>query len=253
MPKASLVSEKSTLPAKTDDTSYLPSYTPDNAELVPTGVTGAPYVSFISSKSKTWAGACAAIPGLNETDPVLFRGPVEPPIKLAPFQVHLWKWKQFWGEMDDAGQVIRATFEKPEGDSDLKEIIETILLIHTQVGVVPARCTFKVGTCPALHTMVDGIRKASSPEWGKLGKDYEATLQVPTAPLRFLATITPGKKISKRSGRGYAVASARIAPVTEKQYHAVLDYFKDTANRGAFASVQSSFDNRVAEITELTE
>jgi hypothetical protein len=208
--------------------------------------TKTPYVFFASSKSPQWAALKASIPDVNEMDAVLSLPEPEEPVVLRPFRCFLLAAKQFWGEFNESGELLSASMEK---DESFVETIETVLLVQVGQRLIPARCTFRRGMCPAIHTLTRAVKLASSPEWGEKSPEHAATLSIGSSNLRFVATIRSHKRTSKTSGRAYNFAEASIKPTSAADGQMLSRCNEEHA--ALVVAVGESFQRRVAEVEQL--
>src|SRR5690242_13215640 len=110
--------------------------------------------------------------------------------KLNPMKASLLCCKQFWAEVNAAGEVLRTSFE--EQPKPFKEHIESVLLVYLEDRIVPANCEFRSTKCPAGKALSDALLEASKPTWADKSPEHKATLAVPEPFLRFFGLVTLG-------------------------------------------------------------
>ncbi len=209
------------------------------------------YVTFASQKSPSWGKLAAAVPGLQEPQPVLIRPDPYPPVALTPFRFHLIAAKQYWVRMNDAGDLIEVTRDRPEGETKLIEFIETLALVHHGGGLTAARVTFKRGMSGAAKTAVASLKLAATPEWGKLSPEHEASLSFPKPFGRFVVEVTAGKRVSLSSGYKYGFAGAAVSAAGPDEWVSIQRYFANEDTKQEFDTAYKGYERRISELEGL--
>lgn len=207
-----------------------------------------PYVVFASTKSPAFADLSRDLPGLQDGDPVIV---TEPPVRLNPFRFYLIDGFQHWSILDGEGKPFKTTLDKEKAaeSRDWKEHVETLLIVVTEEGLVPARCTFKTTKTNAAMKAVQTLRIARDAEaWGGISPAHKATLGIPQAWARFLTTVTLKRGTSRSSGFAYVAANAFVEPTGVAEWKQLADAFKDAAFKSLADATHKSFMSRVAEI-----
>jgi len=244
----SLLAQSTTLPAVV---------TGDNGTLIqvgPPAFKASTYVTFASPrKTDQWLKFQTLFPGIQDGAQILVRPEPRPSIKLDPFRFHLIAARQFYAEVADDGVMLRVTWDRPTGQAAaiMKEHIDTMLLVYTKDGLVPATCRFKTTKCGAVHKASDTLKLAMTPAWASLGEAYAKSLAAPEPWARFTATVTVQARTARMSGRKYIGANSTITPTAEAEWEAIAAFLNAPENVQALADVQDSFAIRLQELQRL--
>lgn len=187
-----------------------------------------PYAVFASNRSPNFALWSQAIPGLNDGDPILIAGN-KPPIKLDPFRFYLVEAFQHFSVVDSQGNLVRTSLdpEAATADRELKEHIETCILVIHGNELTPARCTFKTTKTNAAHTARLAVLEAGKPSWAQHSPEHKASLVCPVPWGRAIATVTLKRATSRSSGFAYVSANARVAPSGAADWTMLAAHLKD--------------------------
>lgn len=251
MSKKSLVENESA--NQTGTALALPAGFERQTDIVRPSQSSVPYVTFASPKSKLWTTQSAAIPGLQEGDPILMRPNVDP-VRLQPFKFHLLTDRQFFAVTAQDGSLVK-TFDK-DNRPDTKttrtdEYVETVLLVYLPDGLVFARCTFKGAKCPAAHKAGEALDQANDLEsWVKKSADHAISARLPHAFARFTCTCTNGpRRTARGSGLPYIPTQGNVAPVSAGDIQTLMQFFSVEDNK---AKMQEAADNLRRRMDEVT-
>lgn len=210
-----------------------------------------PYVSFVSLKSAAFPKLAPYYPDLREGEPVLFKG-ADSHVRLDPFRYYLIQYRVHYTEADSEGSVVRSTMDAgvAKGDKSLKENVETVLIVCTKEGLVPARCTFRTTKTKAVWSAINHLAVAKDGDkWGKLSPEHAATLGAPDPRFRFTATVHLSYgRLSKSTGYKFTEASATVKPTALADWQALTAALNDKAFRALCDDVVTQWKERIAMI-----
>ena len=211
-----------------------------------------PYVVFAHPLAKVWQRILAAVPDVQEGDPVLVLPEPHRPVKLAPFRFLLIAARHYFADVDTSGEILAATWERPEEWSDpRKEHVESAVIVLLPDRAVPATARWKTTKCPAAHRAVDAVRLAGTPAWARISADHAASMSAPDPRQRAVMTVRFDRKTSKSSGRLNIIADATVAPTSAGDAGLIKALFTDPAGTKTANAVASTFQRRVEEITRI--
>ena len=205
-----------------------------------------PYVTFASTKSRSFGDWVRVAPSLRDGDPVMVEDDSDGITLLSPFKFQIVLAQQYWASLTDRNEIIEASFERPD-NRDLKEHVETLLFVYLPTRVTPALCTFKTTKCQAIHRANKAIEYVQTPEWAAKGPDYAQTLKLSEPRIRFTATVRTTSHTSRSSGYGYVAADSVIAPTTASELALLQEYLSNPKNADMVSAAKTRFADRIAE------
>jgi len=252
MPKPSLVAQQAAKAAEPLDPINLPAL-PASVQVgsIEVGDPGAQpggyYIGFLHSRSSNYQRSLLEVPGVQEGDPILTLP--NGLVKLAPFKFFLLQAKHYWASISDAGLLVETSAIGLRDRPELKEHIDTIMLAFLPDGkLAPATCTFKTTKIGAAHKIVQAIKLAATEGWFKLSPAHAATATASQPWLRVTATVSVRPYIGKASGRKSFIADSVVNPSQAADWVAVVEFFKDEANKDVLSIVGDNFNKRMAEV-----
>ncbi len=209
-----------------------------------------PYVSFVSVKSEAFATKVAMhYPDLQDGWPLLFCGG-DKPIKLDPMKFLLVHMQVHWSSADSNGEIVKSILDPELVDPknrDVKENLETVLLIYEGNRLVPARCTFR-----STKTRAGWIAKQTldyakdDATWAKLSPEHQASLAVKDARFRFYTQVKLAfGNVSKSNGFKYTIAGGIPKVTTLEDWKLIKASFEDPAFRKTLDHCISQFQERM--------
>lgn len=212
---------------------------------------GVPFIRFASHKSPKWAELSAALPGLHEGDPILCFPEPDDPVKLAPMKFFLWSARGYFAELSESdGEILDASWVEDSLRPALKEAVDSVILVFVGDRIIPARCTWRTTKCPAVKLAVKARDRAASPEWGKTGPDYAASLAIDQPFARFTTTVSVVERTGGK-GRKYQLANGKISPASVGDYAVLKAMFADPDQRKLFDRIVEGYDRRLAEVAKF--
>lgn len=161
----------------------------------------------------------STIPNIQEGIPFLLMPKPLPPRELNPAKFMLLQAKQYFCETDSIGNPIQTSYEKrDEWDNGGKEYIDTLMLVFTFDGIVPACSQFRTTKCQAIHAAKDELEACMKPEWAGLSAAHQFACQAPYPYMRFTSTIQMGQTTSKKNGKVMHLASGVVNPGTTPEW-----------------------------------
>lgn len=188
----------------------------------------APVVMFAHPASLTfYPRIVAAHPGIATGAPVLIHPNNAPPVKLDPFKYMLIAAKQFFCSVDGQGNPVQCVVE-PD-DAHEKEYIDSLILVFTSDGIIPATCQWRTTKCQAIHGAKDELEfiTQNPDEWAKRSAEHQFASQMPHPYARFTCTVQMQGKTAKGSGLPMQLASAIINPATPGDWKVLQAAFTD--------------------------
>ena len=218
------------------------------------------YVLFVSQKGDSFAKLLPKLPGLQDGDPVLVPGGVNPPVILNPFKFYLIAAWQHFSVVTTTGEIVKSTLNpvhvKRNPGSQWNEHIETVLVVDAgkELGLIPARCTFKTTKCRAAFKAIQTNQQAQDPSlWEKLSPEHKESLVATEAWARFVTTVTLKRMTSKSSGLAYTAADAFCTPTTLADWKRLGHFFQDEKNKAMCDAVMEQHGKRVKQISTKLE
>lgn len=212
-----------------------------------------PYVTFAHPLSPSWGKFIQAIPTLNTGDPVLIQQDPVPPMKLQPMQFFMFACQQFFCVRKDSDPYDLLQCYSPEQfqgmppSRDIREEVETAILVFLNGKLVPANCCFRTTKSGAAKTAAEAARLAVTPEWAGFSEAHKRTLEISTPWARFVTTVEITRKQARGSGRKLDIANGRSAPTTLEQQVTLKSFIEDETNHKAMANVWSAYNRRIDE------
>jgi hypothetical protein len=248
MPKTSLVSKP---PAESNVGSNLPSlFTGSAAVGEYHGPTFAltPYVSFVDQRSPAFVKLSIHLRDLASGDPVLVLPDPQRPVKLSPMRFYLLQFFQHYSIVDSTGNITEMTRVAPEGPSDFKEHVESLILIANGETLTPARCTFKTTKVNAIHSAIAALEDAATPDWSGRSPEHRASLAIPHAWARFISTVKLKHATGKASGFAYVAASSTYSPAGPADWELLAKHLQDPAFIALSQATAKAFQDRISEV-----
>jgi hypothetical protein len=188
------------------------------------------YVVVVHPMSRKYGAIAATIPGVQEGQVVvlLADGRILPVSKL-----HLVHAEQFWTQMSyDDGQVFDVTSERPAGEPDLDEHIESVVLCYTPAGVVSARATWRKTRSPFAKVMAKAVRE-------KEGRWQEIT-----------GTPVVESRKNRKTEKPYTILTAHIGAINSDEARALNNWASDPVARADFEQVTAAYEKQVRSLRE---
>lgn len=210
---------------------------------------GVTYVGFVDPKNPKYTELVAA--GLREGDPYMaYKGEFK---KLSPFEFQLMDYRQLWVERDQTGKnVIGVTAVDPRNwKSAYKENIEAAVLAFTDVGIIPAVCSFRTTKTEAGHVAIRMLRQATDPNWASKSKDHAETAKFPLPFTRFYIATTTQRDVSKSSGFPFYKTVSTGHLITAPKAAQLQKFLTSPEGKEAIRKTMTIFDNRVQELEKL--
>ncbi len=210
-----------------------------------------PYVVFAHPMAKTlYPKILSSCPGVEEGDPVLILPEPANPVHLNPYKFYLVHAWQHFSTLDNIGNIVKMTLdaEKARRDKDWKEFIETVVIVQTPTGLVPARCTFKTTKANAAHRGIEARVTAAGADWSKKSPEHAASLAMPEPWMRFTCTVRLKKATGRGSGFNYVAATSVINPTGVADWQALKELFEDEKRAKLCAYVVDQYYQRVNEV-----
>lgn len=204
----------------------------------------APYITFAHPRrADEWKKLTAKLGNsITEGDMFLIEQDVITPLPTA--KLGLLKAKQFWAEVNPAGEIQRVSWlEQP-----WKEHIDAVVLVYFADRIVPANVRAKTTKCPAFKALNDALKEAGTAEWADKGAAFKETLILQQAFCRFYGEVTLGAPRSgKTSGLPYRPTQCTIQPTSVPEWRLLTDFsasetsqkaLNDAANRFIFGMTE---------------
>lgn len=249
------VSAKSEVPAIIDVGSALGGFLPDEAEEIalPDGVLLGSYLSFMHAKNGRAREVYAAMPNVNDGDPVLFLdgGEIRSPEKG-------WKWlvlraEHYYGCFNDAGALIGAS-DAPFGE-DSKECYEAQLLIIEGSDVTPVQVSVRSGTIGLIASVLREIAdiQADAAAWAARSDAHGfASSAIPVGRLRVVGRAPVVTMKTSKKGSKYAQVVAQAEPIDADALLAFANWTKDAEAQEYFAAVvRPGFEGRMERVQRV--
>jgi hypothetical protein len=203
----------------------------------------APYVTFATPKSGNWGKFQLSIPSIKDGDPVLVRDEPYPPLALVPFIFYLLKIERYNATTDDAGQLVAT------GDGLKDEYYESVILIHTPAGFVPATSRVKNTKKDFAAIAKRALDMAATAEWPTLSPAHAASIAAEQPFMRFKVQVSLRAGTSGR-GRKNVYTSATIIPTTVEDHAALRAFLNDDAKKKLIADAEHAHARRMQEVAE---
>jgi hypothetical protein len=221
----------------------------NNSELVPVDVTtalgdcfenpfrqislidgGGPRTNYLikfSCKSQYAERARAALPAITEGQFYLVTKEGE---YLTPKWAFLVDVFQCWSRIDwQTGAILAASLTAPESKpSPCKEDIRCLVIVATDVGLVPAILSARAGTTAWVKGM---IKAQGDKNWATIVGTFRVTMH------------------NSKDGFGYTVNHADPKPINAEQFATLKTWADDSSWLDEFVSVRQVFQDTVEELT----
>lgn len=206
-----------------------------------------PYVVFAHpNRADEWAKLQSKFNNLEEGDMFLIRS--EGNIALPVAKLMWLCGKQFWVLANAAGEVQQvATVEQPR---PYGEQIESVVLVHTDDGVIPANMTWKTTKCPAAKILSDALLEASTPAWADRGPAFRETLAIQQPFARFFGEVSlNAPRIGKSSGKPYRSTKCVIKPTTRSEAEMLKLFSESETVQKSLDDAAKRYELRVGDLT----
>lgn len=173
------------------------------------------YIWFASPKSKQWGEMAAKLPGLVDGDTVFVSPKLTEIVRVMKY--HLMTVEQYWAvKHPTTGQPMKGVVFTE--DRAKEEYIDSVILVQTSAGLLPARCRFKSGLIGAVNDAISELKLVSSDlnAWASRSAMHAAAAKapIPAPGMRFLVTASFASRTSKKTGSPYMLGRAQIAPTS---------------------------------------
>ncbi len=210
-----------------------------------------PYVQFAQPRATdAWAKMVAVFPKLQEGQPILLMPQPNPMIDLDPFRYFLIAAQQYWCRENSVGKVLHTQFDATLVTGDMREYIDTVILVQAPEGVNPglimARCCFKQTKVPGVNPALNALKIAKKPEWLELSEAHAATASIPDPRFRFVTEVRMVDRVSQdEEQRPYVTCEAMVEPTTTDEFQELLTYMETEEAQKAQATIRESYDKRI--------
>lgn len=206
----------------------------------------APYITFAHPKrADEWAKIVSKFGTISEGSMFLLNQ--NDVVKLDPLKCSLLCYRQYWGEVSAAGELLRASFK--EQPKPFKEHIEAVLLVYLEDRVTPANVQFRSTKCAACHTLASALVEAGRPDWAEKSPQHKETLAVQQPFARFYGTVTLAPtRTSRQSGMPYTPTRCAVSPTGPAEWRLLDTFSKDPEATKLLDDAANRFEARVAEV-----
>lgn len=212
-----------------------------------------PYVTFIYPTSKKWGELSVVIRGMKQEDVILVDPDISDSVKLDPFRFSVVNAVQYWADISNDGTMLAASMTNPgRAAKNLKEVVDTVLIVYLADNAELVKCTFKGPKTPAAHVAIESMNQAASNDWGGLSRDHQASLVMPYAPARTITTCTLQPSTSRSTGNKYALSVGVSKPSGPSEWAMISELFKTEDFDGLFNDLTESIMQRKAEAERLS-
>jgi hypothetical protein len=202
-----------------------------------------PYVAFATPKSALFQRMQLAIPSVKDGDPVLVRDEPYPPLALAPFVFYVLAVHKYNATTDDGGFLVET------GDGLKDEYYDSVILVQTPAGLVPARSTAKNTKKDFAAIAKRALEMAGTPEWPTLSPAHAASIAAEQPWMRFKVQVTLRAGTSGK-GRKNIYTSATVIPTTADEHAMLRAFVKDPAKAKLIADADASLARRMSDVAE---
>lgn len=156
---------------------------------------------------------------------------------------------QYWvHKAPDGGLVAHSRSPKPE---PFREHVEAVVLLYLPDKVVPCNVTFRTTKCGAAKAMSEAAALAATPDWGRQGSLYAATMALRQPFLRFYADVSmSAPRNSKRTGLPYTTLMTMIVPTGPAEWAQLKSLGEDANYRNLFDMAMERYNSVVAGVAE---
>lgn len=210
--------------------------------------TTVPYVSFAQPKAtEQWNKMRDAFPRLREGQPILQNPQPEPMVELEPFRYFLVAAQQYWAKENSVGKVLYTAFDSREVTSDLREYIDTVIIVQLpEKGLKMARCCFKQTKVPGVNPALNALKAAKTPDWFEISKEHAATASIPDPRFRFVTEVRMvDRETQDDEQRPYVTCESIVEPTSMEEFKELLQYMETEEAQEQKVKVKESFDKRI--------
>jgi len=207
-----------------------------------------PYITFAHPKrSDEWARIVGQLGAATEGEMYLLRQ--DNVVHLSPCKCSLLCCRQFWGEVNAAGELLRVSFE--EMPKPFKEHAEVVLLVYLNDAVLPANVRFRSVKCPVAKALSDALIAAADPSWGDKSPAHRETLICTQPWMRFVgdAVIAP-PRTSRMSGMLYRPAQCSVRPTGVAEWRAIKNFCESPSAQKSLDDAAAWYNARIDELAK---
>lgn len=210
-----------------------------------------PYLQFMDPRAKNYGDAVQKLGQLPVGTPVLILpGGImyrldNPQVWLTPFRF------QHWSVINDKNQLLQSALlseNVPQDGKKWNEFVETVAIVMTHDGPIPARVGFKTVKTPAAHDIYGSLNECvnNPAKWQAQSVDHAAACSaIAQAWLRLHGVIT------LKAGKGdydYIQANASVKPTSAGQYAAIVTMLNSEAGKKYLAACIEGHKEREIEV-----
>jgi hypothetical protein len=207
----------------------------------------APYVAFCHPKrADEWTRAVSKFGSMNEGDMVLFEN--DTVTKLNPAKLTLLCCKQWWGEANAVGDLLKTSWE--ERPRPYKEHIDAVVLVYLEDRIVPANIEFRSTKCPAGKTLADALAAAAEASWADRSAAHKETLICNQPWMRYFGEVTLAPtRTSKASGLTYRPTQCSVKPTGIPEWRLLKAFTEAENTQKLLDAAAERFMQRVNDVT----
>lgn len=208
----------------------------------------APYVTFAHNKrADEWKRIAATLGDPQEGNMYLVKH--DSILALAPAKLGWIAHKQFWAEVNPAGEVLKVSWE--EKPKPYKEHVEAVVVVYTEQGLIPANIQFRSTKCACTKAMSDALVECQTPDWGNKSEAHKHSLVCNQPWMRFygIVEVSP-PRTSRGSGMTYRLTSAVVKPTSTPEWKQIKEFAESAECSKAFQDAAERFQFRLAELTK---
>lgn len=211
------------------------------------------FIWFASKKSKQWDEYSQRLGGsLVEGDTVYVSPDHIEVIRVMKY--HPIAVEQYWSRKDKlTGQPSSKPQKSDPGRAaGFEEYIDTVLLVQTSKGLLPARCRFKSGLIGAISKAIEELKTVRDDleSWSSRSAAHAIAAKIPTPAFRFVAEASFGMKTAKGSGMQYLNGRVTCRP-TSPDDAKLLAGLSDPGVAALCELVAEEHKNRLAALDKL--
>lgn len=183
---------------------------------------------FYARMSKQADAMRAAVPGIQEAQPVFFES--VPNAYYAVERVYLLRADLWYTELDQEGSIVRATRDKK--DRPFEEDYQAIVLVEVGDVILPARTSFRKTRAPACKSMVRKIAQLAEQHGSLAFMGVVGKLQLQS-------------KTARSTGKAYMLVDALPLETSNADRERLVKTLRDPEFLEALQAVKDSYEERL--------